>query len=205
MVHETSMKGEVTLRLLEIIAEVAGGIEDTFAAFLTAGYGASIGKLKYEARQHARRRMRKKARFEEKAKIRQRYYVMLSHLKTEGLIAEKERKDKFSFLLTRKGEKKMEKLQARRKVLRPRPFYHVPKEERRMVIVAFDISEKERWKRAWLRAALKNLGLRKAQQSVWIGKITLPKEFLDDLLRLRLVEFVEIFEVTKLGSLSHVL
>ena len=53
--------------------------------------------------------------------------------------------------------------------------------------------------------ALKNIGLRLIQQSVWMGKVKIPKEFLDDIRELHLANFVEIFEITKSGSLNQVI
>src|SRR3990167_838001 len=75
----------------------------------------------------------------------------------------------------------------------------------RLIIVIFDIPERERRKRAWLRLALKNIGLKLIQRSVWMGKVKIPKEFLDDIRELHLVNFVEIFEITKSGSLNQVI
>jgi len=68
-------------------------------------------------------------------------------------------------------------------------------------IVIFDIPEREREKRDWLRIALKNLNFNMVQKSVWIGKAKLPKEFVQDLNRMNIFTYVEIFAVTKAGSL----
>ena len=73
-----------------------------------------------------------------------------------------------------------------------------------VIIVSFDVPERERRKRDWLRDALRNLGLRMVHKSVWIGKQKLPREFLADLARLRLTDFIEVFEVGKQGSLRHI-
>ncbi len=40
------MKGSITLKILEIIAEAAGNTSDLIEAFLTAGYGASAGSMR---------------------------------------------------------------------------------------------------------------------------------------------------------------
>jgi hypothetical protein len=55
-----------------------------------------------------------------------------------------------------------------------------------------------------MRSALKNLGFRMIQKSVWVGKVTLPEDFLSDLRQLNLISCVEIFEVNKAGSLRHI-
>ena len=71
------------------------------------------------------------------------------------------------------------------------------------MIVVFDVPEKERRKRDWLRSVLKRLELKMVQKSVWIGKVKIPKELLDDLFNLKLLDYVEIFEVSKSGSLRQ--
>ena len=43
------------------------------------------------------------------------------------------------------------------------------------------------------------------QKSVWIGKVKIPKEFLDDLFKLRLIDYIEIFEISKAGSLKNLI
>ena len=41
------------------------------------------------------------------------------------------------------------------------------------------------------------------QKSVWIGKTILPEELLDDLERLNLLSYVEIFAITKTGTIKQ--
>ena len=72
-------------------------------------------------------------------------------------------------------------------------------------IVAFDVPERERRKRDWLRATLGRMGYKTIQRSVLLGKTKIPSEFLDDLRKLHMVDYVEIFEITKTGSLRHLL
>jgi hypothetical protein len=43
------------------------------------------------------------------------------------------------------------------------------------------------------------------QKSVWVGKTKIPQDFLDDLFKLKLVDFVEIFEISRTGSLKHLI
>jgi len=83
------------------------------------------------------------------------------------------------------------------------PSYSAAKNNN-FVIIAFDVPEKEKRKRQWLRGVLKRLGFAMLQRSVWAGKVRIPKGFIDDLARLQMAEFVEIFEITKRGSLRHV-
>ncbi|MBI5221132.1 MAG: hypothetical protein HY978_04865 [Candidatus Liptonbacteria bacterium] len=86
----------------------------------------------------------------------------------------------------------------------PPPHYD-PTGPDKFVVVAFDVPEKERWKRRWLRSVLTNLNLHLVQRSVWVGKAAIPKQFVQDLAALNLLEAVEIFEVTKTGTLRHLI
>lgn len=196
------MKGDITLRLLEAIGVGVSNASDLFATILDSGYGASIGKLEYAFSKRQRARSRRTLRREEEERLRRRYYYMLFHLREQGLVAATARGRGLS--LTRKGRQKLAELKKRLGFALPTPHYQRTTGVS-VVIVTFDIPESERRKRAWLRTALKHLGLKMIQKSVWVGRVTLHKQFLDDLLKMQLVEFVEIFEVTRSGSLANVL
>ena len=53
-----------------------------------------------------------------------------------------------------------------------------------------------------LRDILRMLGFNLIHKSVWIGKVKLPERFIADLQRLGILEYVEILEVTKSGTLE---
>ncbi|MDP3725312.1 MAG: hypothetical protein Q8R20_02470, partial [Nanoarchaeota archaeon] len=86
---------------------------------------------------------------------RERFYKMLSYLKQEGLL--EKRKDKKEWELTKKGLKKLNNLEEGRKFTLDSGAY-VPVEDTTFRIVIFDIPEKEREKRKWIRAGLVALG-----------------------------------------------
>ena len=73
-----------------------------------------------------------------------------------------------------------------------------------MVIVIFDVPEKEKWKREWLRNTLRELGMKNVQKSVFIGKVKIPELFLENMRKLHAIDYVEIFEIGKTGTLKHV-
>ena len=77
-------------------------------------------------------------------------------------------------------------------------------EEKELNIVIFDVPETQRRKRDWLRGTLVQLGFSKLQQSVWMGKNKLPKEFLQDLETFQILKYVEIFSINKIGTLKHI-
>lgn len=177
---------------------------DMFDVFLSSGYGASCRKLEYGLSQKRGDRAFRKIECEQERRLRERYFNMLLKLKRDGLIYEVRRnKRKRLFRITRKGRIKLALLSRVITALPSLVFYKKEKGER-VVIVVFDIPEKERVKRDWLRRVLQEMSFSMIQRSVWMGKVKLPKNFFDDLLSLKIVQYVEIFEVTKEGTLRHV-
>jgi CRISPR/Cas system-associated endoribonuclease Cas2 len=202
------MRGNKTLRILEAIANgifrATADIAETIAVILEAPYGVSLSGLNYELRQLEARKAKESIKREELARRRQRYANMVSRLKREGFIVEKIARGKKFFALTRRGTNKLSVLKQLTRNALPERVYEKAKGEG-VVVVVYDIPEAQERKRRWLRETLKYLGLKMLQKSVWAGRVKIPKEFLDDLAELKLVERVEIFEIAKSGSLEHVL
>ncbi|MDO8504381.1 MAG: hypothetical protein Q7S36_00810 [Candidatus Liptonbacteria bacterium] len=189
-------RGEITINILEAVANMATNSVDLFAVLFSAGYGASVSKLEYELSKRIRARENKKS--DPKTILRQRYFSMLSHLKRRGFI---EGGDKLS--ITKKGRAKLSALKEWLSRGHAKPRYE--KEiGSSFVVVSFDIPEKQRFWRKWISEALSNLGLSRVQQSLWIGKAKIPKEFIDDMYKHKIISFVEIFEVSKTGSIAKI-
>lgn len=75
----------------------------------------------------------------------------------------------------------------------------VPKGDTK-VMVLFDIPEKKRKIRNWLRTQLKMWNFEMIQQSVWLGGGSLPKEFSTRLHDLGVGECVKIFPIRKIKN-----
>jgi hypothetical protein len=194
------MKEEKTLKILELIKDGVETASVLIEAFLSAGYGASMRDMDRAIDKALSRRAQESQEREE----RQRFYNLVYRLKRDGLI---ENKHLGEIRLTTKGEGLLVKLRLKSKNSLPPPKYKKEsggKNENRVTVVAFDVPEKERQKRHWLVSALKNLDFNLVQKSVWIGKTKIPKEFLKNLNDLRMVSYVEIFEITKTGSLKQI-
>src|SRR3989344_72004 len=71
-----------------------------------------------------------------------------------------------------------------------------------ITLVIFDIPEKLRQWREWLRFELKDLGFLFLQNSVWYGTHKVPVEFIKDLEKYRLLPYIHILSVNKQGTLS---
>ena len=197
------MKGELRLKVLEVIAEGVLDVADSFSAILGAGYGASTSKVDFEFRKIKRERVRGWAQRTPDRIVRQRFAQMMYFLKKDNLIEKNDRASGGLFRLTRKGLQQLRALKKRLQNQLPAKNYSATTAEN-FVIVAFDVPEKERRKRDWLREVLKNMELRQIQRSVWMGKKRIPRELLTDIERLKLAPHVEIFEIKKSGTLRHV-
>ncbi len=198
------MKGSITLKILEITSDVAGKSADLIESFLSAGYGASRGSMRFAMKGIHDRQARREREREIELVARQRLHNVIYQLKLHDLIEETSSKNVKSFLkLTTKGIGKLLELNRRKERIGNLPSFVYPKiNSNEIIIVTFDIPETERDKRAWFRSVLKNLGFKMVHQSFWIGKVKIPKELPNDLRDLRLIEFIEVFAISKTGSLK---
>jgi len=177
-------------RILETLESTAQETLRLFEAIAVAGYGASSLKIK-----RAQERLRSQhERAEQLALEKQRFYSILSKLKREGFIT----KTKRGWGLTKAGGEKLQRLR-----LKWRPSYGNLPQEKTVKIIAYDVPERERRKRHWLRLALIDLGFTLLQRSVWVGTTLLPQEFFDDLRHANLVSCVQIFMISKTGTLKQ--
>ena len=192
------MKGEITLKILEIIEEAGTTVADLFTSFIGAGYGASFNKLKreFEKRHDARESYIQKAK--EAIKKKQHLSKLIYKLVQEGLLV----KNSDVLRLTTKGKLRCIRLKKRFKRKLPSKNYRSTGNGRLKIII-FDIPEREREKRSWLRAVLRALDFKLLQKSVWVGKSRVPQVLINDLEDLDILSYIEIFEITKGGSLKH--
>jgi len=68
-------------------------------------------------------------------------------------------------------------------------------ENKSKIIIIFDIPEKERQTRNWLRNQIKLWGFTMIQQSVWLGTAPLPEEFQERAKLLNIKKYIKIFNV----------
>lgn len=196
------MRGNLTLKILQTLKEMSFDGVELCEAILVAGYGASNSKIRKVAVDLREKRLMKNTLVMEKH-YRRNYQKLVSKLKTQGLLKVENRGGQDFFSLTPTGTLKLVALESREHRRLPEVSYELASSAH-PIIISFDIPEKQKRKREWLREALKRLGLKMVQKSVWIGTGRVPKQFLEDLEKLNLLECVEIFEVGKTGTLRHV-
>lgn len=200
------MRGDKIIRILEALKDSSLGSGDLLKVFLSAGYGASAGKMQYLMDERKRKRQRDRMRFEEFVRERQKFYSFIYYLKSDGIISESVHSERKWYTLAEKGKRKLAALLTTKNAVIPLPQSQYQKlYTNKFTIVAFDVPERERRKRDWLRATLGQIGYRTIQRSVLLGKTKIPLELLDDLRKLHMVDYVEIFEITKTGSLRYLL
>ena len=185
------------MKILETLEQSVQTIGDMLFIF-SLPYGTSLNKgLKFLSRRQEERESRQIDR-EEKL----RFYDLLYRLRKDGLIENINKENKKSLRITKKGAEKLENLRLRKINDSPQKVYKIENENTFKIIV-FDIPEKHRKKRGWIREVLKNLKFKMLQKSVWIGKTKLPEEFMHNLKNFDLLPYVEIFEISKTGSLKQ--
>ncbi len=172
-------------------------ISDLLLIF-TMPYGTSYSRMDFLIAQRQGIRAKKTIKKEKK----QNFYDLLYRLRKEGLVLERKKDKDCFFRITAKGKEILEGLRLKKVNALPTTSYKA-ENDNLLKIVIFDIPEDERRKRDWLREALKNLEFNMLQKSVWAGKIKLPQEFLADLNKLNLLPCVEIFAISRTGSLKQ--
>jgi len=186
--HElASPKITATAVLLEILqggAEVTADLFDTFLCSYQESYRRARGKL-HGTRPHVS--------FEEDwADLyleKQRFYSRLSKLKATGLICKKKTKAGSFWTLTKAGEERVTPVIFVEEAVFP-------------TLLSYDIPEVLRPERDWLRATLGEIGFELIHQSLWIGHKQFTEAFLAELQERKVLEHVQIMEVSKTGSVE---
>lgn len=184
--------------ILELLCDTGKGTADLIRILTVAGYAEQ-----YRAQWRAvSRRALPQRRPDTDERETQRLYAILNKLKRQGLIEKRRRGRSSMWFPTRAGRAWFAGLRARRLFSAGRISYQ-PSGQRGIQIISFDVPERERHKRVWLRAVLKALGFRYLQKSVWISDRLIPEDFLEDLRERRMLSYVHIFSVTKSGTLRE--
>ena len=142
-------------------------------------------------------------RWSEMYRKRKNFNSVISKLKRDGLISSK--KDvatkKFRWYLTEEGK---QAYSDKKKALRSLQWLRNPASSSVVTVISYDIPEFYSRERAWLREILRLLGFGLAHKSLWIGMVRIPREFIQELERRGIREYLHIFEVTKRGTLSKI-
>lgn len=178
-------------KIKEILTILAGGALATLEIldeFWPTGFTKSYA--------HNRSAFFKKSKADIDIAELQRFYNLLNYLKREGFIEKKQAHNNVFWKITSNGLNKLG-------LIKEKTTNYQIHNDGKLKIVVFDVPEKERRKRAWLREALKMLGFKMLQQSVWMGKNKIPEQFLFDMRQKNLLPHVHIIEVSKGGTVRE--
>lgn len=187
-------RGELTKRILEHLIDASSDVAYLFAAIAASPYGASRKQIEKKMRELREGNERTNPDLEKMRRKQQNFYNIINKLQREGFI--KKTKDR-ELMITVLGKEKYKKILS----YLPRRRYKA-EVDRSLKVIIFDIPEKEKYKRFWLRGQLRDLGFKMLQKSVWVGKKKLPREFIEDIRDLKLLPYIEIFSVIKTGSMQ---
>lgn len=187
------------MRALEIISEIACDTPAFLEAFLSSSKSNYLPLRNFSTNRTDPRR-----RIQDTNQENNKYYVLLSKLKKDGLIASRGKRGS-GWDITKAGLQKLDLLHHQIQDGFPTAKKYTCEKSNSLIIIGFDIPEKQRRKRNWVRRVLIELGFKMLQKSVWIGKIKAPKEFLDDVKNLKMMDYLEIFSVGQSGTIRHLI
>lgn len=127
---------------------------------------------------------------------RQRFYSLLNKLKKEGLVTKELVNMSSQWSITKKGLGKLQ-------TVKPYDYSGYKKRSNGFCVVIFDIPEKAREKREWLRFALMSLNFSLLQNSVWIGENIIPEQLIYDLKEKKMINYVHIFGMGDQGTVKR--
>lgn len=200
-------KGETAVKVLDILQTISLPLEELFV-ISTSPYGSSYSQIMRRLNKY---RLNRDKFFYglygdlQNATLSRGYFQdLIYRLKKEGLIAyDKNSENKKIIRLTALGKIAIRKNKLQKLDFLPLRKYKQEKDQTIKIII-FDIPERERRKRDWLRGTLLSLGFTMLQKSVWVGRSKIPEAFLRDLKTLEMLKYVEIFSIGKTGTLKKI-
>jgi hypothetical protein len=182
--------------ILTILEEGTQTSADLFVAFVNLVESGTIINL---YRRQARHELRSSPiiHFVDSRRERQKFLSLLNKLKRQGFIKKQTLKQSMFWKIAGQGLRKLKKIRAEDAFSR-----HRNETDDILRIIAFDVPEKEREKRTWLRSVLLLMGFSMVQQSVWIGRKKIPEEFFDALRRKKMLKYIHVFSVGETGTLK---
>jgi len=152
---------------------------------------ARTGRLPHETKRETERRER------------QNFYNLVNYLVRQGLVEKRESGNKNFLCLTANGKERLFRHKDVKEGVRFKIRDYGVRKDEKLKIIMFDVPEVESRKRKWLRDSLKQMGFKMAQKSVWVGRVSIPVDFLEDLRDLDILPYVDIFIAEKLGTIVN--
>lgn len=119
--------------------------------------------------------------------------ALLARLRRQGFVVRVAQGKRTVWRLSPAGEQHLRELEIERSVL--------PPSDGKLRIVSFDVPERERRKRDWLRRTLRSCDYRMVQKSVWAGERPLPDWFLRGAEAAGVIDCLDVFSIAQKGTL----
>lgn len=144
------------------------------------------------------------ANWAEAYRNRQQFYKRLHYLKLQGLVVKRNaNKGASRWMLTKHGKDRLDEYRQSRADPFSASHIHFPAPQGDgITVVAFDIPEKERRKRDWIRRCLVEMDFEMLQKSVWVARGGVHEDFAQALRERKLLNAVHIFGVTRQGTIT---
>lgn len=142
------------------------------------------------------RRCRHRFSFERRTSVSS----ILVRLRRAGLVARDGPQKISSWHITAQGKKRLAVLSAGPAPL-PKNKHILAKKDGKLRIVIFDVPERDRRKRDWLRTQLLACDFKPLQKSVWTGTRPLPEALIEEIDALDLSTHVHIMSIGEKGTL----
>ncbi len=195
------MQKNLTLTALSTIGAARIELKNLFETMLISGYGGSPDTLAL-TRQRITDRGSPAAQYVLTIREnRKRCRALIKKLEQQGLIERIQKRKKVFINITRRGASRLARIQERQ-TIKETPLAAGAKNAH-WIIVVFDIPEKKRCKRDWIRRTLNTMGFVMIQKSVWMSQTILPKAFIESIAQQDLAPYVEILEITKEGAIDR--
>lgn len=127
------------------------------------------------------------------------FSTILGRLRREGLVVRSGAKKNAVWALTEKGRAVLRDT----KPVEPEKTYTLPPADGIIRLVSFDIPEKMRFHRRWLRAELIACDFEPLHKSVLMGKRPLPESLIAELEARDLTQYIHIMAIKKSGTLTR--
>ncbi|TSD04131.1 MAG: hypothetical protein Greene071436_181 [Parcubacteria group bacterium Greene0714_36] len=125
----------------------------------------------------------------------------LYRLRKDGLIAKSGPNRKSQWIITPKGKTFLRATTQRKPTFPHLEYAALPPLDHIVRLVSFDIPEKQRQKRDWLRSELLQCEYRMLHRSVFIGNRPLPEELVKEIASLNLMRHLQIVSIDRKGTL----
>ncbi|OGY64207.1 MAG: hypothetical protein A3I89_02295 [Candidatus Harrisonbacteria bacterium RIFCSPLOWO2_02_FULL_41_11] len=144
----------------------------------------------------------RKPNFHELKRIEEnKFYALLSKLRTQGIVKKRGVGARALFNLTNNGLKKLIRYaEQKERINIPKKIYN-KKKTKDDILIIFDIPEVFKQYRNWIRYQLSLFGFEMLQKSVWIGNYEIPADFIHDLREYNMLQYIHIFKVIKKRSI----